>query len=276
MLQTMSGQLDLGDGVLAYEVAGAGVPVVLVHAAFLDRRMFDPQWETLAREFQVVRFDMIGFGASSPATGPRSRRADVRRLLDHLGIDRAHWVGCSMGGELLLDLALEQPERAASLTVVGSTPSGFEMHGVMPRYMGEMIGALQTGDGATANELQIRIWFDGQFREPDQVNAEQRAQALAMNRLPVERSTFGIADMQPINPLDPPAVGRLDAVRCPALIVAGALDHPEVVRAAEVMAQGIPHARQAIIDGAAHVPSFERPEIFNPLLLEFLREHSGV
>jgi pimeloyl-ACP methyl ester carboxylesterase len=272
MMQTMSGQMDLGDGMLAYEVAGAGMPVVLVHAAFLDRRMFDPQWETLAREFQVIRFDMMGFGASSPATGPRSRRADVRRLLDHLRIDRAHWVGCSMGGEMLLDLALEQPERAASLTVIGSTPSGFELHGAMPRYMGEMIGALQTGAVATANELQIRIWFDGQFREPDQVNAEQRAQALAMNRIPVERNTFAVADMQPLNPLDPPAVGRLDAVRCPTLIVAGALDHPEIVRAAEVMAQGIPHARQAIIDGAAHVPSFERPEVFNPLLLEFLRQ----
>lgn len=274
MVQTMSGQLDLGDGVLAYEVAGAGMPVVLVHAAFLDRRMFDPQWETLAREFQVIRFDMIGFGASSPATGPRCRRDDVRRLLDHLQIERAHWVGCSMGGELLLDLALEQPERAASLTMVGSTPSGFEMHGEMPRYMGEMIGALQTGDVATANELQIRIWFDGQFREPDQVDAAQRAQALAMNRIPVERSTFGIADMQPGNPLDPPAVGRLDALRCPALIVAGALDHPEIVRAADVLTEGIPNAQKAIIDGAAHVPSFERPEVFNPLLLEFLRKNS--
>lgn len=274
MVQTMSGQLDLGDGVLGYEVAGAGMPVVLVHAAFLDRRMFDPQWETLARDFQVIRFDMIGFGASSPATGPRCRRDDVRRLLDHLQIERAHWVGCSMGGELLLDLALEQPERAASLTMVGSTPSGFEMHGEMPRYMGEMIGALQTGDVATANELQIRIWFDGQFREPDQVDAAQRAQALAMNRIPVERSTFGIADMQPGNPLDPPAVGRLDALRCPALIVAGALDHPEIVRAADVLAEGIPNAQKAIIDGAAHVPSFERPEVFNPILLEFLRKNS--
>ncbi|MBN8638959.1 MAG: hypothetical protein J0M07_26830 [Anaerolineae bacterium] len=148
------------------------------------------------------------------------------------------------------------------------------MHGAMPRYMGEMIGALQTGDVATANELQIRIWFDGQFREPDQVDAAQRVQALAMNRIPVERSTFGIADMQPVNPLDPPAVGRLDAVRCPTLIVAGALDHPEIVRAADVLAEGIPNAQKAIIEGAAHVPSFERPEAFNPLLLEFLRKNS--
>ena len=274
MVQTTSGQLDLGDGLLAYEVAGNGVPVVLSHAAFLDRRMFDDQWEMLAQAFKVIRYDMIGFGQSSAATGPRSRRADLRRLLEHLGIGRAHLVGCSLGGELLLDLALESPELALSLTMVGSVPDGFEMQGDMPRYMGEMFGALQAGAVETANELQIRIWFDGLFREPDQVDAGRRAQALAMNRLPVSQNTFFSADTQPLNPLTPPAVGRLGDVRCPALIVVGALDHPEVVRASTVLADRIPNARQVIIEGAAHVPSFEKPEAFNPILLNFLREHT--
>lgn len=265
------GQFDLGDGITHYETAGSGDPLVFSHAAFLDSSMFDAQFEAFAHHFMVIRYDMVGYGKSSAAVAPRSRRDDLRRLLGHLGIARAHLVGCSMGGELLLDLTLEQPEIAASLTIVNSTPSGFGMEGQPPRYMYEMFGAIQQGDVDMASELQIRIWFDGMFREPDQVDAGQRAKALTMNRIAVTQNTFLIADSQPLNPLTPPAATRLGEVCCPTLIVAGKLDHPEVLRAADLMASSIPNAQKVIIAGSAHVPSYEKPEVFNGLLSDFLR-----
>ncbi len=272
MTMTTSGHYDLGDGALYYEVAGAGETLVLSHAAFLDSRMFDEQWDVLAQRYRVIRYDMRGYGQSSAVQGPLCRRDDLLRLLQHLGVTRAHLVGCSNGGEIMLDLALEHPDLAASLTMVGSTPSGFELQGEAPRYLFEMMDAAQNGDVDRASELQIRIWFDGQFREPEQVNAELRAKALRMNRIPVERATFFIADTQPLRPLDPPAVTRLGEVRCPTLIIAGALDHPEVVRAAEVMAAGIPGAKQALFPDCGHVPSFERASLFNTTLLDFLAQ----
>ncbi|MBL8164111.1 MAG: serine hydrolase, partial [Anaerolineae bacterium] len=55
----------LGDGALYYEVAGAGETVVLSHAAFLDSRMFDEQWDVLAQRYRVIRYDMRGYGQSS-------------------------------------------------------------------------------------------------------------------------------------------------------------------------------------------------------------------
>jgi len=113
--------------------------------------------------------------------------------------------------------------------------------------------------------------LDGEFREPDQMDQALREKALAMNRIPVAGNTFFIADMQPMRPLDPPALTRLGEVRCPALIVAGSLDNSELVRAAEVMAQGIPHAHKVIMDGCAHVPSYENPAVFNQHLLKFLQ-----
>ena len=57
-----------------------------------------------------------------------------------------------------LDLALEQPHRFKSLTLVGATPSGFQLQGEPPRYLMEMFAALQSGNFDLANELQIRIW----------------------------------------------------------------------------------------------------------------------
>ncbi len=275
MKKTTQGHFDLGDGQLYYETAGNGMPLVLSHAAFIDSRMFDAVWEPLAEHFQVIRYDMRGFGKSSPVTGPLCRRSDLDRLLTHLGLEQVHLVGCSMGGEISIDLALEQPQRIKSLTLVGATPSGFQMQGEPPRYLFEMFETLQKGDIDRASELQIRIWLDGEHREPDQVDSTLRKKALEMNRIPVSQSTFFIADTQPANPLDPPAVTRLESVKCPALIVAGALDNSEVLRAANEMAERIPYARKALIDSTGHVPSYEKPEAFTKLLIDFLTSNEA-
>lgn len=272
MIKTKKGYFDLEDGRLYYEVAGDGFPLVLSHAAFLDSRMFDDIWELLAKCFRVIRYDMRGYGKSSPANGPLCRRADLTQLLAYLGIEKAHLVGCSNGGQISLDLALEYPDLAASLTLIDSTPSGFELQGAPPRYIYEMFQAIQSGDIAHASELQIRIWLDSEHREPGQVDPRLRKKALQMNHVPVAQNTFLVADQQPVNPLDPPAVTRLEAVNCPTLIVAGALDHAEVLRAADEMAARIPHARKIIFEGTGHVPSYEQPEHFVRQLLEFLGE----
>ena len=275
MIQTKKGHLNLGDGQLYYEIAGKGMPLILSHAAFLDCRMFDAVWEPLAKHFRVIRYDMRGFGQSSLVTGPLCRRDDLDQLLKHLEVTEAHLVGCSNGGQISLDLALEQPQRVKSLTLVGSTPSGFELHGEPPRYILEMFDAMQNGDIDHANELQIRIWLDGVHREPEQVDSTLRKNALEMNRIPVSQSTFFLADTQPINPLDPPAITRLESVKCPTLIVAGSYDHPEVLRAANEMAVRIPNARKALIESAGHVPSYEQPVAFTKLLLGFLISKQG-
>ncbi len=270
MIKTTKNYFDLGDGQLYYETAGTGIPLVLSHAAFLDSGMFDAIWEQLAKEFRVIRYDLRGFGKSSPVPSPLARRYDLDRLLAHLDVDHAHLVGCSLSGEICLDLALEQPHRFRSLTLVGSTPSGFQMQGEPPRNLLEMFAALQSGNFDHANELQIRIWLDGEHREPGQVDLNLRKKALEMNRIPVTQNTFFISDMQPTHPLDPPAITRLESVICPTWIVAGALDNSEVLRAADEMVKRIPNARKTIIESTGHVPSYEQPDIFVKMLLDFL------
>jgi pimeloyl-ACP methyl ester carboxylesterase len=270
MINTTKSYFNLGDGQLYYETAGKGIPLILAHAAFLDSRMFDAIWDRLAKHFRVIRYDMRGFGKSSPVTGPLSRRNDLDRLLNHLDVTHAHLVGCSLSGEIGLDLALEQPHRFKSLTLVGSTPSGFQLQGEPPRHILEMIAALQNGNFNHANELQIRIYLDGEYREPCQVDSTLRKNALEMNRIPVAQNTLFISDMQPANPLNPPAITRLESVKCPTLVVAGALDHSEVLRAADEMVKRIPDARKTIIESTGHVPSYEQPDSFVKLLMDFL------
>jgi pimeloyl-ACP methyl ester carboxylesterase len=266
--------LDLDGQRLYYQdVAGPrnSPAIVLGHAAFLDSRMWDAQIDTLNQRYRVIRYDMLGFGRSGLVNGPRSRRADLLRLLDHLDVGRAHYIGCSMGGEIGLDLALEHPVRIASLMLINSAPSGFAPQGEPPRYLFEMIDATQRGDFERVGELHMRIWFDGPFREPDQINSTLRARAREMNRVCVRQNTYVIADVEPANPLSPPAITRLRDVICPTTIVTGALDDPEILRAGRLMADAIPNARYTSIANTAHVPSFEDADAFEAVLAGHLQ-----
>ena len=270
---TQTGIFDPGDGAIYYEVGGAaeGVLLVLNHAAFLDSGMWDSQWEPLGRRFRLIRYDMRGYGRSALVNGPRALRTDLIGLLRHLGVRRAHLLGCSMGGELMLDLALEYPEMVASLIMVNSTPSGFEIQGPPPPTLLELIAAGQQGDIERQIELQMQIWVDGPHRTPTEVDPAVRVHAARMNRIFVENRTWGRIMMgAPVALLDPPAVKRLGDVRTPVLILTGALDADEILRAADIMAMGIPGAQRVEIAGAAHAPNMEHPELFNRLVLDFL------
>lgn len=265
------GTMNLDGARIYYETAGQGDAVLFAHAGFVDSRMWDVQFEYFARCYQVIRFDMRGYGRSDPAQGPVVRRNEIYSLMRHLSIQKAALVGCSMGGANVLDFALEHPDRTQVLVLVSTAPGGFEMQGEPPPGLWEMISALQQNDLQRASELQIQIWVDGMFRKPEQVDPQVRQRAAEMNRTPVVNQTFMKVDMQPLQPLDPPAANRLNEVRIPTLVIAGALDHPEILRAADFMAHEIPSAKKLILPDSAHLPSMEQPDAFNQAVIDFLQ-----
>lgn len=269
MAETQTGYLELGDGKLYYEVAGEGDTLVLGHAGFLDSGMWDAQWAAFSERYRVIRYDMRGYGKSDPASGPRNRRRDLAQLLEHLDVKRAALLGCSMSGKIMLDFALEHPESASAVIMVASAPSGWKPEGAPPPELLEMVAATQQGDAARTSELQLRIWVDGPYRQPAQVNPDVRQHAAAMNRIPVKLNTWFV-DTQPFEPLDPPAVSRLDTLTIPTLVLVGALDYAETVRVAGIIADAIKGAQQHIFAHSAHVPNMEEPEEFTQVVLTFL------
>lgn len=255
---------------LYYEMAGEGKTVVLAHAGFLDSGMWDAQWEAFTRHYRVIRYDMRGYGKSDAVHGPVSRREELYRLLQHLEVESAYLIGCSLGGEVMIDFVLEHPEMVAALIPISAVPSGFEMQGEPPAELMQMIGAMQAGELELVSELQIRLWIDGPFRQPEQVDPAVRQHAAQMNQLPVRHQTWAIVDSEPLAPLMPPAAERLQQIAVPTLIMAGALDNAEILRAADVMADQIAGAQKTILPDCAHVPNMEKPEMFNQIVLEFL------
>ena len=142
--------------------------------------------------------------------------------------------------------------------LVSATPGGFEMQGAPPAALLEMFGALQQGDSARVSDLQVRIWADGESRTPEQIDPQVRRQIASMNRIAVDNGTFAVADMEPINPLDPPAASRLGQLDVPVLTIVGALDHPEISRAADHGGAAAAR-RKTLIDGAPTSP-YGRPD----------------
>jgi pimeloyl-ACP methyl ester carboxylesterase len=263
-LQTGKAHLDGAE--LYYEVAGEGPALVLAHAGFVDRRMWDDQFPVFAQQYRVVRYDRRGFGDSSQPQGPFSHRRDLYQLLKFLDIERAHLLGCSAGGAAIIDFALEHPEITASLTLVDSALGGYQFQGDMPKPLQDLTAALQSKDLDKAAELAIQIWIDGPHRTPDQVDARIRERGREMSRTALP-NVFVREE-----PLQPPAIERLREITVPTLVIVGDLDDASIATIGDLLATRIARARKVIIAGAAHLPNMDRPEEFNQEVLAFLRQ----
>ena len=251
---------------LAYEVAGSGPPVLLLHAYLMDRRMWDPQWTELSSRYTAIRFDARGFGHSSDPSRPYSLHADALEVLDSFGIARAAVVGVSMGGQAALDLAIAVPHRVSALVTVNSTPSGWRHSPALINALDAVDVAYETRGLDAANELEMRMWVDGPSRSPGDADREMRRLVASVNRVLLERQER--FDIEPSS-LEPPALQRLGEVRCPALVITGELDQPSVLAGAFELARGV-GARHVEIAGAAHLPNLERPREFSRALMDFL------
>jgi len=117
-------EVTLNGARINYERSGSGFPVLFIHAGIADSRMWEPQAKTWADRFDMIRPDLRGFGDSDLPPAPYSNRADLAGLLDHLGLYRAHVIGCSMGGTVAIDLAVEHPDRVERLVLIGRGSAG--------------------------------------------------------------------------------------------------------------------------------------------------------
>ena len=251
---------------ISFRRSGTGVPLLLIHAGIADSRMWEPQATTFGARFDLIRPDLRGYGDSELPPVPYSMRADLVALLDHLAIDRTHVIGCSMGGTVAIDLALEHPDRVQRLVLVGSGVSGSNLGEADQHLFADIDAAEKSGDLAAVNRAEVRLWVDGPRRPEGTAPAAVRELVLDMNGRAM-RSNFAAA---PHQRLDPPAVNRLHEIVAPTLVVVGDQDLPHANENADLLTSKIKGARKAVIHDAAHLPSLERPEDFNRVVLDFL------
>jgi pimeloyl-ACP methyl ester carboxylesterase len=249
-----------------YERSGAGFPVIFLHAGIADSRMWEPQARAFEKEFDVIRPDLRGFGRSEMPAAPWSPVEDLLALIDELGLKPAHLVGCSMGGSVAIDFALDHPDRISKLVLVGSAIGGFTFRPEHAHLFAEAATARRAGDLDALNEAMLYLFLDGPQRERGYVAEPLRKLFLDMNAIAVR------ADFEKAPPAQNVlATRRLHEITAPTLVIVGDKDVPTVLEAADVLADSIPNARKAVIEDAAHLPNLEHPEEFNRLVLDFLQ-----
>jgi len=245
------------------DTGGNGVPVVLIHAATGSSRVWENQLPAfIAAGYRVVAYDRRGFGRSviDPAgVQPGTGADDLLALVNHLGIDRFHLVGTAAGGGIALDFAVSFPQRLRSLVVANA------------------VGGVQDKDYL---ELGQRIRPASQFDAlpPDfrELGPSYRAAnpSGTQHWLELERTSRP----QGSPPLPQTTRNRitfalLEEIKVPTLLLTGDADlyaPPAVLR---LFAARIKSSESVVVPEAGHSTYWERPEIFNRTVLEFIRKH---
>jgi pimeloyl-ACP methyl ester carboxylesterase len=256
---------DLNGTRLYFQAAGSGPPVVFLHGFGLNHRMWDAQFEPFAQHFRAVRYDARGFGRSSlPGDRPYSHAEDLRALLDHLGVERTHLVGLSMGAMTAMEFDLAYPDAVDRLVLVNSAMKG---HGWSDGWEASMKPIFKLGRDGNIESARAR-WRDHPLFAS--ALAHERFGEL-FGQIVDSYSGWHWAHRNPERRLQPPLAARLGDISAPSLIVIGENDLPDFHRIADLLQTNIPGARKVMLPGAGHMTPLEASESFDEIVLGFLQ-----
>lgn len=262
------------DGVrLHYEEVGEGRPLVFVHEFAGDLRSWEPQIRYFSRYYRCIAYNARGYPPSDvPEDDVRysvERAADdIVAVLDHLGLDRAHIVGLSMGGFATLHLGMRHPERARSLTICACGYGADTDKRVQFQKESEALAVRFERDGsgpATAHyaqgptRIQLQIKDPRGWREFADRLAEHSPKGSANTLRGVQVRRASLYDL----------VDRMAKIAAPTLIVAGDEDEP-CIQPGILMKRVIAASGLVILPKTGHLVNLEDPALFNRLLEDFL------
>ncbi|MCG4453877.1 alpha/beta hydrolase [Pseudomonas sp. MMS21-TM103] len=249
---------------LHYEVYGKGAPVLLVHGLGSSTCDWEYQIPELAAHYQVIAIDIRGHGRSDK---PRERYSiagfaqDVNVLIEHLGLDRVHLVGISMGGMIGFQVGVDRPELLKSLTIVNSGPevkakSPRDFLEIAKRWSLSRLLSLDTIAKALGKLL---------FPKPEQAELRRKIE----QRWPQNDKRAYLASLDAI--IGWGVRDRLARITCPTLVISADRDYTPVAQK-EAYVKEMPNARLLVIEDSRHATPLDQPQRFNSSLLAFLEE----
>lgn len=268
--------LSSHDGVrLYYEEAGQGAPLVFVHEFLGEIHGWEAQLRYFSRKYRCIAYNARGYPPSdvpekADAYTFENQRADLKAVLDALGVDRAHIVGLSMGAFATFYFGMQWPGRARSMTLAGigtgSSPGDRE---TMPQQ-----------SIATAEALLASGW---ETQAPERALSPTRVQLQAKNpRAFAEHvemlkahsavgSAMTLMGYQARRPALSDFAEQMARCEVPTLIISGDEDEP-CLDASLMLKRHMPSAGLAFVPQTGHACNVEEPELFNLLLERFLHQ----
>ena len=239
-----------------YEDTGRGRAVLMSHGYSATRRMWHDQHRALGDRHRMISWDMRGHGQTESPDDPAQYSldltvADMKALLDHLGVRRGVIGGLSLGGYVSLAFALAHPSMVEALIICDSGP-GYRNPAAREQW--------NERARARAAELESRGLeaLGGRSREMQEAMGHHRsAQGLA-------HAARGMLAQK-----DARVIDGLAGISVPTLVIVGDRDEP-FVAPCEYMAKKIPGARLEVVKDAGHSSNLDQPEAFNRVFVEFL------
>jgi pimeloyl-ACP methyl ester carboxylesterase len=257
-------KIKTGDIHTYYEVHGAGESLILIHGLGSSGRDWEYQVAFFAPHYQVITYDARGHGQTEKAPGTYSIPLfadDLLNLMDTLAIPNAHIVGISMGGTTAFQFTVSHPERVKSMTIVNSfaryVPENFRQQIALFQrlvlfrlYSMRKIGEI----------LSKRLFVKPEQAELRQVLIDRWAENHKPSYMAAMRGMVGWSVWD-----------HLEEITIPSLIISADEDYTPVA-AKEAYAARMPNAELVVVEDSRHATPVEKPEIFNQILFEFLRD----
>jgi pimeloyl-ACP methyl ester carboxylesterase len=252
-------------------VTGAGAPIVLLHGWAMDHRIFRPQQETLARHFKVVTFDRRGFGLAAGRPDLNRELDDLDTIAGELVGEPFHLLGLSQGGRIALRYAATRPDRLRSLILQGAAIDGAELEGPREERIPLDEFAELARDGRI-DEVRRRWLRHPMMRLGD---GHPEAERLLGDML----SDYSGADLtqgaQRPHQVWTDELRAVAAAALPVLILTGEREIESRRRAARLLLEMLPQAREVLLAGSGHLSNLTEPEAYNAAVIEFCRGVDG-
>jgi 3-oxoadipate enol-lactonase len=254
-----------GVDIAAYVDGEPGRPwIVLSNSLAADSSSWDPQLSLLTQNFRVLRYDARGHGRSSAPDGPYTFEhltGDVLGLMDHFGIEKADFLGLSMGGMTGLGLAIDHPSRVTRLICCDArsdAPPAF-----VDNWTARIASVESAGNTEPVAAFNKERWFTPAFiASRRQVIDKTMTMILATSA----RGYVGCA--RALQKLD--YKRHLGRIQCPTLFVCGAQDAASPSAVMREMAGLVPGGVLKLVDPGAHLCNIENPGAFNAIVGEWL------
>ncbi|MGQ4601155.1 3-oxoadipate enol-lactonase [Nocardia sp. R6R-6] len=250
-----------------HEVTGPedGIPVVLSGSIGSDLRMWAPQAASLSKAgYRVVRYDHRGHGASPVPDGPSTMAdlgGDVLTLLDSLGIERAHWVGLSLGGMVGMWLAEQVGERLKTLTLLCTSAQ------LPASAWADRIRTVRAQGMRAIADTTVPRWFTPEWRAANPELVRYYGDMIAGQ--PVDGYASCCAAIQSMD-----IEAGLPRILAPTLVISGAEDPATPPEHGRRIAAAVPGARFEIVTPGAHLANVEAAEQVDALILQHLNENA--
>src|SRR5262252_7032793 len=256
LAQVREGYADLPGVRLWYkDTGGRGIPVVFLHANTGSSQNWDRQIPAFtAAGYRVIAFDRRGWGKStSDAAQPGTAADDLHALMKFLGVDRFHLLGTAGGGYVAFDYALSFPEQLRSIVVANT------------------IGGMQDEDYLELGRRLRPPQFDAMPPDLRELGPSYRAADPDGTRHWIELERMSRQSGAPAQPLrNRMTFSMLESIKMPALLITGDADMYAPPPLLRMFTSRIKSSESFIIPEAGHSGYWEKPEVFNRVVLEFL------